>query len=183
MYVVKDEDGQIYLKLWAQVEWPIYKEYSKELEKRLYEKAKEESYEKAKKEIALKRWKEIIIYIEKEHQKIYINFKWNKFLLKKCIFDSDYEILIDFLIKSPWIVISKELINEKLKRNISEDLQRMITHLWFKGILRELFFLWTNKNTLLFKNFITAWDLKKINITENDIKEYLTKKVIIGNSR
>lgn len=96
---------------------------------------------------------------------------WREVLLNKDIklskpdFDSENDIVFNYLYKNPNKKIYRDGIEKEEGREISKSLHKIVENLGFKGDLKKVFFQ-VSKNAICFNNPITKEDLEALGISK-----------------
>lgn len=96
---------------------------------------------------------------EPKEYKIFIN----DFFLKKLDFNSENELVFNFLFENPNKIFTKKEIEETLKEPLKKELNSIVQNLNFTGDLRKAFFNVSSKG-IKFINPVYKSDLEKIGI-------------------
>ena len=86
------------------------------------------------------------------------------FQLAKPDFDSENDLVFDYLYEHPNEKFAKQQIEAKINLTIAKPLHKIVENLGFKGDLKKLFFN-VSKNSILFRNPITRRDLEQLGIS------------------
>lgn len=93
----------------------------------------------------------------------------NKYQLAKPDFDSENDVVFDYLYKNPNKKITRDEIEEQLKIELKKSLHKIVENLGFKGELKKVFFD-VSKNSIQFNNPITRECLKSLGINRIKLK-------------
>lgn len=85
------------------------------------------------------------------------------FLIGKPDFDSENEVVFGYLYNNPDRTITLDELKEKLKRDITKTLHKIVENLGFKGDIKNLFFN-ISKSSIKFKKQITQKDLDELGL-------------------
>lgn len=91
--------------------------------------------------------------------------KVNGFLIANLNFDSDNEIIFDYLYQHPNTKVSRKDIEAKSKRSIKKTMHKFVENIGFSGDLRRVFFE-VSVDTIKLRNPVTRTMLKQIGIEE-----------------
>lgn len=84
-------------------------------------------------------------------------------LIGKPDFDSENEVVFGYLYNNPDRTITLDELKEKLKRDITKTLHKIVENLGFKGDIKSLFFN-ISKSSIKFKKQITQKDLDELDL-------------------
>lgn len=86
------------------------------------------------------------------------------FQLAKLDFDSENDLVFNFLYEHPHQKITKKELEEGIKRKITKEFNKIVENLGFKGELRKVFFS-VSGSSIYFRNPITQKDLDDFGIS------------------
>lgn len=87
----------------------------------------------------------------------------NNFQLAKPTFNSENDLVFNFLISHPNVIYSRKQIQEEIKQDINKEFHKIVENLGFKNDLKRVFFS-ISKNSIEFRNPVTKEDLKSLGL-------------------
>ena len=99
----------------------------------------------------------------------------NETILAKPNFDSENELVFDFLFRNPNRKVSKDDIEKSIKRPIKKRLLDIVRTLGFRNELRTMFFPLVSKTAIQFINPITRSDFEKRHLKSPRLSVVLTR--------
>lgn len=98
----------------------------------------------------------------------------DKYKLSKPNLGTENDLFFLYVFNNPDKIITAEEIQENYNTAIGKKFGNTLNDLGFRGAIRKLFFI-TNKNTVIFRNFIPKNRLSDFGVDENELKKQISK--------